>query len=358
MKRIGIDCRFAGTSTGLGRYSRELVTHLLRRQDPAEYVLFVRSETEEWIWHLPKSVEVIPVSASHYTLREQILLPSLIRRAKLDLFFALHFNVPFFCTVPAVFTLHDLILHRFPNNASPLKQTAYRILLSRAVRKARHIITVSDFTRQELAHFYGRSILTKTTTVYEGVSSDFTRRSESEQQRIRELYQLHKPFFVYVGNAKQHKNVQMLIDAFASLRRDDRELVLICGGKECSTLKLSSGVRFIETVDDADLPALYSAALALVTASLYEGFGLPIAEAEQCGCPVIAAARGSIPEIAPKNALLIEPTVQTFAAAMSRFEFPSSAPRLWSWEKAAEKTAEILLISGKKHDVQNSTYEK
>ncbi len=345
--RVAVDCRFAGTQTGLGRYARELVSALLRRKDGILYILLVRSSDEPWIAELPQPVETISVPAPHYSLREQWEIPRAVQSANADLFFALHFNVPFFCPVPFVVTIHDLILHRYPNQASLAKQIAYRLLMARAIRRARRIISVSAFTRSELKHFYGKRIAAKTTTVHEGVSPLFSRSSEDEIADVRRKYDLHSPFFLYVGNAKQHKNVQMLIDAFEEVRNQKaevrRELVLVTGGRERELLRLADDVRVIEKVADTDLPSLYSAADAFVTASLYEGFGLPVAEAERCGCPVIAAKRASIPEIASASTILLEPTVQAFAAAMSRTSFPSPTPARLLWDDTAAHTARILL---------------
>ncbi|MDB4977934.1 MAG: hypothetical protein JWM56_120 [Candidatus Peribacteria bacterium] len=342
MKRIGIDCRFAATSTGLGRYSRELVTHLLQRNDAVQYVLFVQSKHEEWLRPLAAHAVVREVKSGHYSAAEQWELPRLIRKAQLDLYVALHFNVPFFCPVPFVVTIHDLILHRYPNQASAVKQMAYKILMYRAVRRARHIIAVSEFTKQELAYFYGKYAAQRTTVIYEGVADMFHRPAASVMEAVRQKYSLFKPFFLYVGNAKQHKNVPMLLEAFKKAETRGRELILVTGGKEAASLHLPPGARFLSSISDVDLPALYALADACVTASLYEGFGLPVVEAEAVGCPVIASARASIPEVASDTALLVEPTTEAFIAALSKKSFSAPAPRPWKWDETAAKTAEIV----------------
>src|SRR3989338_5548977 len=156
MKTIGIDCRFAGTQTGLGRYARELVTHLLKRDDPLQYVLFVRDEEETWLKALPgtKNREAARGHAAytgqtlktsnyaHYSLSEQRGFPKDIAQANIDLFFVLHFNVPLKCPVPFVVTIHDLILHHYPNQASMIKRFAYNYLMSHAVSHSKGIIVV------------------------------------------------------------------------------------------------------------------------------------------------------------------------------------------------------------------------
>lgn len=215
--------------------------------------------------------------------------------------------------------------------------------MKRAVTKAKHIITVSDFTLQELIDVFGADVGTKATRIYEGVGDAFAPAPEAEQQRVREWYGLTKPFFLYVGNAKQHKNVQMLIDAYVELGDRSRELVIVTSGREHWDMRIAPGVVRITNVVDRDLPALYSAASAFVTASLYEGFCLPVIEAEACGCRVIASNCGAIPEVVGSTAKLVEPCVEAFCAAMKNVDsMEPPKPKEFIWEKAAEGVVRCL----------------
>jgi glycosyltransferase involved in cell wall biosynthesis len=340
--RIAIDCRFAHLHAGLGRYTRELVTHLLRRSDPWSYVLLVRSLDDAWVKALPAAAGIVAAPFAHYSLAEQMRLPGCLRQAKADALFSPHFNVPLKCPVPFVVTVHDLILHRYPNRASLLKQCAYRILMRSAVRRARGVIAVSDFVKDELVTAYGQSLSRRIHVVHEGVSGIFSKRSEHEQLAVRSALGLTKPFFLYVGNAKQHKQVPLLLQAFAALPSPRQELVLVMSQGEASGLSLPQGVRVLSDVSDDVLPALYSAADAFVTASAYEGFCLPAIEAIACGCPVIAADRGPLREVTRGKAMLIEPTVQAFVAALASPPDKQAPVSLWKWEDTAEQTARIL----------------
>ena len=338
--RIAVDCRFAVSPHGLGRYTRELVSELVRLGG-AEYHLIVRSGDHSWIPRDRCTVSILDVA--HYTIREQFALPRLLRRLQPDLLFATHFNIPFFCPVPCVVTIHDLILHRFPNDASSIKQFIYRRMMKRAVRASRSIIAVSTFVRNELSQTYGKSIGSKVTVIAEGVNPLFHPRDEEECRTIREKYGLHRPFFLYVGSLKQHKNIPLLVRAFLSSKTAD-ELVLVTGGKELEHSPLPSHpqLRVLTNVSDDALPALYSSARAFVSASLYEGFGLPIAEALACGCPVIAANCTAIPETAHGHAMLLEPTVQAFSQAFRNPPDRSEAFVAGTWEAAAAKTQQVL----------------
>lgn len=337
--RVVIDARFASSPVGLGRYTRELVGALTAREDQLEYVVVVRDDPSSW---LSPRIAHHMLDVPHYSFAEQRRLPNLLRTLRADLLFSTHFNVPWRCPVPFVATIHDLILHRYPNSAPPLKRVGYKLLMHRTVRKAAHLIAVSEYTRQEIARTYGSGTLGYTTRIYEGVTDAFCVRSPQEQLDVRQRHGLQKEFFLYVGSAKEHKNVQMLIEAFLAADTG-KELVLVTGGRESEELRVGPGVRVLRGVEDADLPALYSAAAATVTASLYEGFGLPILEALHCGCPVIATDRTSILEVAQGKALLVEPTVEAFVDALRNppQERPVIADR-WTWQEAARQTALLL----------------
>lgn len=343
MKTIAIDCRFAATQSGLGRYTRELMTRLTSLHSSVRYVVFVRSQTESWLTAVPKDIEIIEADFPHYSLAEHITLPSLLKRVKADLLFSPHFNVPFFCPVPFVVTIHDLILHRFPNDASFLKQAAYKILMARAVRKAKRIFAVSHFTESEIRETYGKRVAKKIRVVHEGVSDLYQPADTHTVTSLREKYHLSRPYFLYVGNAKEHKNVRLLIDAFVRAENSQHELILVSGGKEADALTLPLHVRRLTDIADVDLPALYTGADALFTATLYEGFCLPVAEALACGCPVVATDIPVLAEIADGHATLIGPTLDAFTKAMQQSYRHQTPYRIGRWDDAAKKTEAILL---------------
>jgi len=338
MALIGIDCRFASKDVGLGTYTRELVLQLVHCSTD-DFVLFVRSTSESWLDDIPSHVAILTADFDHYSLKEQIAFPRLIRHLHLDLLFSPHFNVPFFCPVPFVVTIHDLILHRYPNQTSKIKQIAYRILMKRAVTNAQKIIAVSAYTQSELISVYGKSIASKISTVTEGVSPLF---SSSPALNVQKKYSIPTDYILYVGNAKQHKNVQMLIDAHAQVS-DAPDLVLISGGSEARKLKLHSRVHLLQNIPYSDLPSFYTSATCFVTPSLYEGFCLPILEARASGCPVIAMNVTAIPEVAGPHTKLIEPNLQDLTQALQNIPTKTSGPEeQYCWEYAATTTNAIL----------------
>lgn len=349
MPVIGIDCRFASAYAGLGTYTRELVTALVARHDSLEYVLFVRSADESWLAGLQARIVTAPFA--HYSIAEQTKFPSIIRSGKIDLLFSPQFNVPVNCPVPFVCTIHDLILHRFPNQASPSKRLAYHLLFERSLSKARHIICVSQATRADLHRRYPSTSQSKTSVIYPPLSPVFHLASVADIDVIRKKYSISGDYILYVGGAKEHKNVQTLINAFHTLAYPDLSLVLVTGGKEALTLSLGTDVKRLTDVPTEDLPALYSGARMYATATLAEGFGLPVIEAMACGCPVVASDIESLREITQGRATLVLPTIENLASAfqaalttsVDREALATGWHELYAAKNAAELTAKVLL---------------
>ncbi len=319
--RIGIDARFYGSvGKGLGRYTEKLIEHLETIAPPGdEFFIFLRKENfDEYV---PKSESFRKVLADHpwYGWGEQILFPFLLRRYRLDLVHFPHFNVPLLYRRPFVVTIHDLILLRYPTvrntTRTPLlyrlKFLAYRLTIASAVRRARAIITVSHFTEKDIVREYP-SAEGKVLVAYEGC--EIGDGSSGRQEGAAEVASrdILSPYFLYVGNAYPHKNLEI----FVALARRFPDIRFVLVGKEdffyrrLARAVTDSGVRnivFAGYRTDPELASLYRGAVGYVFPSLYEGFGLPPLEAMRFGTPVIASSRGSLPEVLDDAALYADP---------------------------------------------------
>lgn len=324
--RIGIDARKIA-DFGIGTYIRGLLRGLEEIDAPEEYVVFAPSPASPRFEH-------VPFDAPHYSARELIDLGRAIKRARLDLFHAPHYVVPFTAT-PVVVTIHDLI-HLHAKHRNPLKPLYARTMLGRAVRKSARVLTVSEAVKRDIVKTFGcaeKHVI----VAPNGVDSHFAPGDEPPSD-----------YFLFVGNDKPHKNVDALIDTFARVRAARPDLRLVLAGARFWQFENCDGVDCIGFVDD--LAPLYRGALAVVVPSTEEGFGLPAAEAMACGAPVITSHAAALVEVTNDAAL----HASDFADAMLRVASDEELRRelsrrgiarasLFTWRACAEKTRDAYL---------------
>jgi glycosyltransferase involved in cell wall biosynthesis len=336
IKRVGIDARFYGPQVkGLGRYSQEIVDNVLKIDLENEYVIFLSRENfDEFV---PSSrVKKVAVNARWYSLAEQLELPFLIWREKINLMHFPHFNVPVLTPVKFVVTIHDLILTKFPTvratTLSPwlykIKNLFYKIVIYSAIHRSKKIITVSEFTKKDIIDKF-KIDPKKIIVTYEGAAnlahgndSLFVKKLDDSQTLLS--YNIVDKFILYVGNAYPHKNLESLLEVFVEFHKKHPDLRLVLVGKEdyfykrlketAAAMNLwnenisDSPVVFTDYVPDVELDVLYRQALFYIFPSLYEGFGLPALEAMAKGCPVTSSNKASLPEILGEAALFFDPT--------------------------------------------------
>ncbi|MFA5070217.1 MAG: glycosyltransferase family 1 protein [Patescibacteria group bacterium] len=322
--RIGIDARFYGPGTkGLGRYTEKLIQYLEEQDRQNEYTVFLRKETWEGFKPAPNFKKVL-ADYRWYSPAEQIALPSLIRKQRLDLMHFPHFNVPLVFRGKFVVTIHDLILSHFPTERAStlgpflygLKHRVYQAVISQAVKKSAKIITVSHYSKKQIMDDFGVPA-DKITVTYEATSDFKPTPAEVNARRFFEKFGFKPPFLLYVGNAYPHKNLEKLLAVFRTLvtkKGYDMNLVLV--GKMdyffsrlknlVDELKLGGRVFFPGYLPDEELKFIYQKALLYVFPSLAEGFGLPPLEAMAQGLPVAASRSSCLPEVLGEAAYYFE----------------------------------------------------
>jgi glycosyltransferase involved in cell wall biosynthesis len=378
-KTIGIDARFYGPlGKGLGRYTQEIADRIIRSDSGHRYVIFLGRENFD-SFEMPAGaanrVKKVLADIRWYSLAEQLRFPGLVRRERIDLMHFPHFNVPLFTPARFIVTVHDLILTKFPTVRATtlppllykLKDLAYRLVIGHALRRSLHVLTVSEFTKQDIIKRF-KIDSSKITVTYEGVA-DLGRRAAPAPASVLEKYHLRPGFWLYVGNAYPHKNLEKLIQAFDIYRRKHPEARLVLVGKEdffYSRLKQFAGslglysdapekdlIIFAGYVPDSDLKILFKEALGYVFPSLYEGFGLPPLEAMANGCPVLSSDRSCLPEILGEAAGYFDPTSENSLSSLMERLVTDEAWRMdligrgrkqvlnFSWQECAAKTLEI-----------------
>ena len=362
---ITIDARMLGYS-GIGTY----VANLL------ENVVAMGSEFE-WrvIWRGPELLSAVRGENVHflkavtpiYSLCEQAEIAWLARGS--SLLHSPHYNAAVFFGNKLLVTIHDLthILDRtFRRTLSSIVYA--RPMLRLASKKAWHIVTDSQATKTAIVDHL-KVAPVKVSVIHLGVSKHFHLCDRgAAYKQVSASIGIDRPYIVYVGNLRPHKNVGTLIQAFGLLRQRrkfDHQLVIVGNGskwmailsEEASRLGLGERISFIPKVSRELLPKIYSAADILVLPSLIEGFGLPVVEGMACGTPVICSRAASLPEVGGDAAEYFEPTsADDLAIAMERV---LSSPTLqetlrakglerakhFSWEECARRHFEIYRLS-------------
>src|SRR5438067_4028884 len=340
---IGINAQWLAFSQnyrngGVSRYIRYLLTELAKRPGKHEYTVFVNGQ--DIVERLPAEhpqISYFPASwpESQPAARiawEQFTLPKLIHQKHIDV---LHSPVnilpellPHHCA--GVITLHDLAFLRFPNVLTRSKRLYHRTFTVRSIRHATMIISVSESTKQDAVELVGIPGA-RIQTVYPCVDSQFSNvPKEEEVHAFRKKQGLMDGFLLYLGTLEPRKNITTLIEAYAQSRKTYaiREKLVLAGGKgwlydeifeRVQQLDLETEVIFPGFVSDAEQRLWYAAASAFVYPSLYEGFGIPVAEALASGIPVVTSNVSSLPEAGAGIALTVDPyDADAMAAALQQ----------------------------------------
>ena len=275
------------------------------------------------------------------------------------------FHFPNFVRPPlrrgrSVVTIHDATFLRYPETTEAKNLCYLQGQLAQTVAQADAIVTNSTFTASEIGHFFPAA-QGKLHPIPLGLSEHVTPPTDETVQAFVAQSGLRQPYILHVGTLEPRKNIPFLIQVFEQLRHFDGDLVLagmrgwayepILAAMEQSSC--ASRIRYIDYVDENDLPALYAGATLFAFPSLYEGFGFPPLEAMACGVPVIAAATGSLPEILGHAARMVQDfDVPTWADAMDdllsdqqcrkeQIDQGSAHATSYTWSETARQTWDV-----------------
>jgi len=354
--RIVLDARMAEDG-GIGTYLQLLPRIARSRADWRFTVLGNEHRMRSLGWGEIPNVRLTHVLAPIFSVREQIELPLHVDHDA-SLYWAPNYDVPVFCRTPMVVTIHDVNHVALPELLGGVVRRTYaRWMLDTAVRRARQVLFCSEFSRQEAARLLG-DVWSMGTVVHNGVDESWQRARESFPKRPHP-----DPYLLYVGNIKRHKNVPFLLRAFRRVvDRVPHRLVLI-GRTEglradpdvaAALAPLGARATLLGEVAPGQVQQYVAHADALVTASLYEGFGLPALEAMAAGTPCLVSTAGSLPEICGNAALYGDPRdEQSYADRIAEIATSASVRNLmiargrtraaqFNWDRSAQLTTQVL----------------
>ncbi|MCM8825292.1 MAG: glycosyltransferase family 4 protein [Candidatus Omnitrophica bacterium] len=351
MNRVGIDAHAIGLQQGGNeRYIEGLLKGLSEIEThPFRFIVFLNEKAQipDFLKNNPtfefKRVSSNPGKRFLFDL-------SNTKRYGIELLHT-QYHVPFKIKIPSVITLHDVSYLTHPEFFPISERLKMKFMMPYSIKKAKKIITVSEFSKMEILRFYKKA-RGKTCAIYNGISDCFKPASKAEIQQTLEKHKIGTPYILTVSNLQPRKNLKGLIDSFSKIQRKNPGFpcsLVIVGRKlwlydeifvEIRNSEFNEKIIITGYLSNQDIISLYSAAEMFVYVSFYEGFGFPPVEAMACGCPVITSNTSSLPEITGEASIKVNPK--------NSDEIASTILQLYHDKNLREKLVERGFIQAKK----------
>ena len=365
-KTVAVDLRaLVGTPTGIGFFTRSLLARLGERG--AHAYLGVSQASPAYREDLEAAgVRLEQQRAPLGLWWQQLRLPRRLAAGDIDLFWSPLMTLPTRMPIPGVVTIHDLTTLLLPETHRLKNRLTTRPFLARTVEVATRIAVDSQSTARDLRERLPGSA-DKLHVVYPGIDGDFVPAADEEVAATRRSVGCPSGYLLYVGTVEPRKNLSLLLDVWQELRRDDESFppLVVAGAYGWGSRALvrrierleGSGLHYLGRLGRRRLVELFQAATVFVYPSLYEGFGLPPAEAMACGIPTVVSDRSSLPEVAGDAGVLFDPDRPAqlaerlrrivgdpgFAAELSERSKRQAAR--FSWDKAASEMEEVFALA-------------
>ncbi len=346
--------------TGIGVYTEALLDELLRR-DEFDLIGLAHAPLHESVRLESRGLTVERHAAPLGVIWQQRYLPERLSEGDIDLLWSPLLTLPGRLPVPGVVTLHDLAVLHHPETLHWRVRLSLLPFLENTVRQATRILTVSHAMAGEIAAQWPEAA-GRVDVAWNGVASDFRPASAEEAAAHRQRLHLPDKYLLFVGTVEPRKNLDLLLDAWEALRRDSAATppLIVVGpdgwGSRATHRRLRRlaglGLRHFGHLDRADLVAVVQAATLFVFPSLYEGFGLPAAEAMACGVPTLVSHSSSLPEVVgdpgqtfdPEDpgglALLLRDCLESPARLAEIAQRGRERAAAFTWQRSAELHAD------------------
>lgn len=305
---------------GIGWFTHESLQRIVRAHPEHEFIfLFDRPYDQRFIYASNVKGVVLPPPTRHpllYRIWFQFMLPRALRTQRADLFLSPDGFLSTRVRIPQIAVIHDLNFEHYPEDLPPAYGRYYRRWFPLFARKAARVVTVSEYSRQDIISRYGIAAA-RVDVVHNGVAEVFTPLDEQEKRAARERFTQGAVYFVCVGALHRRKNMANALAAFDQVCAEDSAIRLLVVGEHMfkdermeralNGMHHRDRVIFAGRLGQKDLRLALGGATALVYPSYFEGFGIPVAEAMRCGVPVVAANATSLPEVAGEAAVYCDP---------------------------------------------------
>lgn len=339
-----------GPLHGIARYALELARRIPPLEPGWQFVGLTGPDgVPDDLGELAPRIPLVRCSAEFLSAFEQPALAATLLKQGPELFHATSFSVPGLWSGPLVATIHDANHLALQESRSRTRTAYYQVVVGPRARRAKALITVSEFSRGEVSRHL-KIAPERLQVIANGVDASFRVPPESELEDFRSRRGLPARYFAAIGSIKTHKNLGVLQSIATSL---PAPLVLLAGRGARRALGFDESIIELSPLPDADLVRFYAGAVGVLVPSYYEGFGLPALEAMACGGPVVAADAGAHPEVIGTAGLLVpahdpqawkEACQRLFRDDELRASLSSAGvarAARFSWDDCAQKTLQV-----------------
>lgn len=352
---------------GFGWYTYEICKRLVEQHPEHEFVFFFdRPFDKKFLFGDNVTPVVVSPPARHpalFILWFEFALKRAMKKHKIDILFSPDGYLSLRSSIPQIGVIHDVNFEHYPHDLPFTARKYLQHYFPLFARKADHVITVSDYSKGDIAKTYTIPE-SKITTIWNGASDLFHPITENEKVGVRSLYSAGKPYFLFVGAIHPRKNVKRLIEAYIEfVKRTDSEMQLVIVGESLwkqnafqlpIELSFQERIHFTGHVALTDLSKIMASAKAFTYVPYFEGFGIPLVEAMKCGTPILAGNKTSLPEVAGDAAIYCDPfNVDDICDKMEQLVTDDKLylelskkglerSKLFSWDLAATKVWNVI----------------
>jgi len=321
--RIAINTRLLlkGKLEGIGWFTYQTVERIVKNHPEHEFIFFFDRQYDPSFVFAPNVTPVVVYPQARHPILFYIwfewCIPYMLRKYKIDLFLSTDSYMSLRTSVPTCLVVHDLAFEHYPEHFVASHRAYWKHFSPLFAKKATRLVTVSTFSKNDISSRYGIDPA-KIDVVYNGAHDEYKPLNTEEREKVKEQYAEGCEYFVFAGALHPRKNIVNLLKAFIAFKKRQRSnMKLVIVGRLAwkydeveemrADMPFKDDVRWVGYMNVDELSKVIGGAYALVYASLFEGFGIPILEALECDVPAIVSNTSSMPEVAGDAGLLVNP---------------------------------------------------